>query len=963
MTQARSPWRRAWPGVIMAAAMGAGCSSLAPGGDSLAQTPPGQAPSQTSGNTARAAVPAGSPTNAAPACRPDPLQGRPLYLRGSFNGWAANDNQRFAWACTGFELVTRLQGEHRFKLGDEAWSADADFGRRADAPENIAQAQPDAAWGLAAKGGEFTRRFNAGVTYRFRLDMSDQRDPKLSIETCPLAAPPLGETTLYLRGTMNNWAALDESAFRFSCDAYYLNLTLTGRHEFKIADAGWAEKSSFGLGSGSYLAEGGGNVERWFNGEHTLRLAWAGGRPELSIGPRTFADPTAKTITDPIALSLRFDSRHAQLKQPFGAVLAGSAVSFSLDAAAGVQALTMVVERRRLEGNQEVLAYEPLARVPMAKTRQADGSERWQATHRFADIGIYGYWFEAQIGGQKFAYQNNRASIYWTREKGAGGLGEVDELPANLGGIRRFRQTVYAADFSVPDWAQDIVYYYIFPERFRNGDKANDPQVGRDRYKTHGIERHKSWNERPYRPGSGDGSDTVHNNDFFGGDLAGIIEKLDHIRELGANTIYMTPIFQAPSNHKYDTADFTKIDPAFGDEATFRRLTSEAHKRGIRIILDTSLNHVGSDSIYFDRYGNFGNRGAFSGSKVQPSSPWAKWFSFDTTQSNPDKQFKGWVGITDLPELDKSNPEYRAFAFGNADSVMKRWLDAGADGWRMDVAPFVPDDFWRAWRKAIRAHKPDAFTVAETWFDSSKFFLGDMFDSTMNYIFRNAVMAYAAGGSAKELVQNLELMREAYPPQAHHALMNLLSSHDAPRALHVYGHTAENRDAAVKALAQQRLLLSVFLQMTYPGAPTVYYGDEVGVTGGEDPFNRATFPWADEGGQPDGALHAQFKRLIAMRRTHPILRRGELFAPLYVDDHVVVMLRRLGQQWALVAINNSAQARTLSLPLPAGSPALGWGVLDPLAPASAAPTSIAAQDGALRLDVPPLFGRVWLVGR
>jgi glycosidase len=895
------------------------------------------------------------------------------------NGWVADEAARFVWVCNRFELVMRLKGEQRFKVGDEGWSADADLGRTPSWPDAL-RPVPAQALGTALRGGDWHLNFPAG-SYRLQLRMNTasitphaNTNPstaaaELRIDACPSDPPPLGETTLFLRGTMNNWAALEDSAFRYSCDAYYLNVDLKGRHEFKIADAAWGARTSFGLGqSATYLAEGGGNVEHVFEGEATLRLAWAGGRPELSIGPKSFADPQARTVRDPVALSLRFDSRDVAHKRPFGAVLLGSTVAFELEALPGVQALTLVVEKRRLEGNQEVLAYEPVARVPMQKRLVGQGpqaKERWSASHRFdAGIAVYGYWFEAQIGGQRFAFQNNRSNVYWTREKGAGGAGEVGELPANLGSVRRFRQTVYAPDFTVPDWAQDIVYYYIFPERFRNGDKGNDPQPGRDRYKTHGIEKHARWNERPFRPGSGDGSDAVHNNDFFGGDLAGIIEKLDDIRALGANTLYMTPIFQAPSNHKYDTADFTKIDPAFGDEATFRKLTAEAHKRGMRVILDTSLNHVGSDSIYFDRYGNFGGQGAFSGSRVNTQSRWAPWFSFDATQKDPDKQFKGWVGITDLPELDKGNADYRAFAFGNADSVTKRWLDAGADGWRMDVAPFVPDDFWRAWRKALRAHKPDAFTVAETWFDSSKFFLGDMFDSTMNYIFRNAVMAYANGGKASDLAQQLEMMREAYPPQAHNALMNLLSSHDAPRALHVYGQGSETKDTAAIALARQRLLLSVFIQMTHPGAPTVYFGDEVGVTGGEDPFNRATYPWPDEGGQPDVGLREQFQRLIAMRHAHPILRRGELFAPLYADGEVLVFARRLGNQWALVAWSNAREPRTLRLRLPEGMPASGWrawqleaGTAGALAPRDEPGTT---ADGARLLHVPAMGGRLWL---
>ena len=873
-------------------------------------------------------------------CRSDPLGGRALYLRGGFNSWNAADDQRFTWACNRYVLVTRLAGEHPFKIADEGWSADADFGADPSQPQR-----------LVPRGRDMRQRFQG--SQRFTVTMDDPKNPQLTIEACPADAPPLGGTTLFLRGTMNNWAALDDYAFQYSCDAYYLNVDLAGRHEFKIADAGWKDSSSFGAGTGAYLKLGGGNVAHRFSGEHTLRLAWAGGQPELSIGSKSFADPNAKAITDPVALSLAFDSRAAAHKAPFGAVVAGTAVDFAIDALPGVEALALVVEKRRLEGNQEVLEYSELARVPMQRSPGPGGEERWRASHRFAEIGVHGYWFEARIAGRTYAFQNNRQSVHWTREKGAGGAGEVAELPSAKGAIRRFRQTVYAADFKVPDWAPDIVYYYIFPERFRNGDRSNDPQPGVTRYRNTTVELHRNWLDKPWRPGSGDGSDKVFNNDFFGGDLKGIIDKLDHIRDLGANTIYMTPVFKAPSNHKYDTADYTQIDPMFGSNADFERLTREAARRGIRVIPDTSLNHVGSDSIYFDRYRNHRSGGAFEGARVQKDSPYASWFRFDDTQSDPDRKYRGWVGVTDLPEIDKSSRSFRDFAYGRPDSVMKQWLDRGAAGWRMDVAPWVPDDFWREWRSAIRGHRADALLVAETWFDSSKYFLGDTFDSTMNYIFRNAVMEFANGGKASDLVTQLEHLREAYPPQALYALMNLLSTHDQARALHVYGWQDEARDPpATVQLAKQRLLLSTFIQMSYPGAPTVYYGDEVGVTGGEDPYNRATFPWPDEGGQPDMALHAEFKRLIAMRQQHAVLRRGSIEAPAHVDDSSVLMWRRLGASWALVGWNNAATARRIELALPAEAPADWVDALDR--------SPVRAANGRITVELPPRFGRVLL---
>ncbi len=885
-----------------------------------------------------------SPTQAAAvladtSCQAQPLGGRTLYLRGSFNSWNAAESQKFTWACDRYQLVTRIRGPHRFKVADEAWSADADFG------------QGKASQQLKLKGPELQQLFT-GV-HRFTMTMkSANSDPVLRIEDCPADAP-LGQTTLFLRGSMNNWAALDDYAFKYSCDAYYLNVNLPARHEFKIADAAWQEASSFGSSASADLLAGGtGNLSHSFTGEHTIRLAFPGGRPQLDIGAKTFADPAVQAVTDATALSLRFDSRALADKSPFGAVPVGSTMDFHLSAVPGVQKLTLVIEKRSMEGNQERLDYTEVARLAM--TRSSQGSqERWSASHRFTEVSVYGYWFQAEIGGQTFIYQNNADPIFWTREKGSGGLGEVADKPAAAGTIRRFRQTIYAHNFKVPDWAPDIVYYYIFPDRFRNGEPRNDPQPGVARYHDRTVELHKNWLDKPWRPGSGDGSDTIYNNDFFGGDLQGIIDKLGYIQDLGANTIYMTPIFKAASNHKYDTADYKTIDPGFGSNEDLIRLTSEAARRGMRVILDTSLNHSGSDSIYFDRFGNHQSAGAFEGGRIRADSPYASWYTFDAKQSKPDKQYKGWVGVSDLPELNKASPSFRQYAYGAADSVMKRWLDRGAAGWRMDVAPWVPDDFWREWRTAIKQHRPDALTVAETWFDASKYFLGDMFDSTMNYIFRNTVLEYAAGGKASELYRNMELMREAYPAQSFYALMNLLSTHDQARSLHFLGWQSDKDTPEVIARAKQRFKLALFFQMTFPGSPAVYYGDEVGVTGGDDPYNRAPYPWADQGGQPDTELLAEVKRLIKLRKDNPVLRRGSIEAPLLLDDHVIVLGRKLGDQLAISASNNSEVPQTVAILLPEGFHAVAF-------TEALTGVSVQAVNGKLALSIPALSGTVLL---
>lgn len=765
---------------------------------------------------------------------------------------------------------------------------------------------------------------------------------------------PLGDATLYLRGNLNQWVAQDEHAFEYRCDAYYLNLTAQGSQEFKLADESWTSNLTFGANGQGVLTRGAnGNLRRDFSGEHTLRLGFdSAGAPQLEIGPKRFTPTLPLPITDRAALSASFDSRSPASKTPFGAQPRGSELSFRIGSdVPGLKRVTLVVERRRLSGNQEQLGYEPLARIAMTPAPRGRGTS-FSAKYRFADIGVYGYWFELETAEGRYALQNNKDAIYWTREKGSMGAATVERLPDNLARVRRYRQTIYAPDFNVPGWARDIVYYYVFPERFRNGDKTNDPRPGggrpQDRYQDRDVERHASWNEKPFKPGTGDGSDSLHNNDFFGGDLAGLTSKLGYIKSLGANAIYLTPVFRAPSNHKYDAADYKQIDPAFGTNDDFVRLCAEAARLGIRVIPDTSLNHVGSDSPYFNRFGNFPAGGAFDNGRINPASPYASWFKFKPEETDPDKQYQGWVGVVDLPEIDKDAPSFRAYAYRDADSVTNYWLDLGAAGWRMDVAPWVPDDFWREWRQAVKAKKPDALTVAETWFDASKFLLGDMFDSTMNYIFRNAVLDYAAGKSARATYANLELVREAYPPQALYALMNLLSTHDQARALFHFGYK-DDGDADALKLAKQRLRLAVLFQMTYPGSPTIYYGDEVGLGGGEDPYNRAPYPWADEGGRPDRTLLSDFKRLTRLRHELPVLRHGSLSAPLYLDDHVVVLARQDGKTWAVTATNNSLEPRTVRVRLPFTASRLRDGLSG---------KSVAVSNGELKLTVPALFGRV-----
>ncbi|WP_427982241.1 glycoside hydrolase family 13 protein [Agarivorans sp.] len=900
----------------------------------------------------------GENTNAR-QCVANPFEGTNIYLRGGMNSWAANEDYQFTYMCDRFELVSELSGEMEFKVADENWSTTSNWG--GDDTTEFSEDQP---LSLVLDGANLSYAFDG--TYKLILDATASAEaPSLSLQSCTDA--PFAQT-LYLRGDMNSWAASSEYAFSYYCDGYYLNVDLADSYGFKVADEGWAETTSFGgdpaseavlteqqdysLLSDSNAAASTENLNYDFDGAYTIKLTFAddGSMPVLNIGPQTWVQTGVLEVTNSIALSAHYDSRQLANKTPFGAVPAGDNVDFSFTADSGIESAELVIESRKLEGNQDILEYTEITRIPMVAS-EAGEQQRWQASYTFENVQVYGYYFVFHVAGESYVLQNNNLAVYETAERGAGGEATVAYLPEDSKAIRRYRHSSYVPDFTIPDWAKDAVYYYIFPERFRNGDTSNDPTPGVDSYHGDNIEFHSNWIDTPWVPG--DGSDEIYSNDFFGGDLAGIIEKLDYIKSLGANTLYINPIFEAPSNHKYDTSDYENIDDNFGSNEDFVRLCAEAEARGIRVILDTSLNHSGDDSVYFDRYGRFDGVGAFENEQVRSDSPFYTWFEFFPEETEIEKQFTGWVGYATLPEIVESEG-WKAFAYRNEDSVMNQWLDRGASGWRMDVAPWVTNEFWRDWRTHVKAHDPQALTVAETWFDASKHLLGDMFDSTMNYIFRDAILDYAAGEPANELYHNFELMRENYPPEAFYGLMNLLSTHDASRALYQFGYNSADQDSAVIEQAKQRLKLAVLFQMSFPGAPSIFYGDEVGVTGGEDPYNRAPYPWADQGGNPDDQLLADFKALIALRNNNPILRRGSIDAPVYVDENCIVLLREYNGAYALTAFNNATEAKTLNLSVAQ----LANSQLQDLINNNS--TVTVAEDGSLSLNVPALYGTVML---
>ena len=609
--------------------------------------------------------------------------------------------------------------------------------------------------------------------------------------------------------------------------------------------------------------------------------------------------------------SLYFNSRDTFCKSPFGSVPKETEVTLRFVSRKNdLSSVNLVISKHEAVETCGLEKYNEFQTIPMDKESTNDGKDYWEVTFKLDEIGVYGYHFELYKNeNNSLIYGNNRNKINvpFVHVNGTGGEGQIsqpgeDKLPYKL--------TVYSTDFQMPSWTDKMVIYYIFPDRFKNGNKELNPTVGKTKfYGNKDIEFHTNWGDPfPYVPGK-DGSDKHHCNDFYGGDLEGIIQKLDYIKSLGVNLIYINPIFQAASNHKYDTADYLTIDPHFGDIDTFRKLVAEADKRNMHIVLDTSLNHSGADSLYMDRYGKYNSHGAFENEIIRKESPYYDWYDFNEKETSPDKMYRQWANSS-LAELNESD-SFKDFAFREKDSVMKYWLSHGISGWRMDVAPWVSDEFWREWRKEIKKAYPDAFTVGEIWFDSSKYLVGDMFDSVMNYIFRQAVLEFASGENAEHVMDKLEMLRENYPKVAFYRLMNLISSHDLPRAIWELGY--KNYGDQNYEEIKNKFLLAVAFQFTYPGAPTIYYGDEIGMTGGEDPYNRGPYPWEEDGcNYGDMQLIEKFKTFGEMRNKHPVFATGEI-RTIYNNEHIIAFERWNDKERAIAMFNNGNENVSFSI--------------------------------------------------
>ncbi|MBQ3557300.1 MAG: DUF3459 domain-containing protein [Oscillospiraceae bacterium] len=573
-----------------------------------------------------------------------------------------------------------------------------------------------------------------------------------------------------------------------------------------------------------------------------------------------------------------YDSRDRRYKTPYGAVTSGTKVDLRLR------------PRRQLGFSRAVL----LARFEM------DGN-------RVCEIPMP--WVSTELGYDCFAGQldtGDYVGLVWYSFR-------LERLDGECMELGEYQLTVYDGGEAVPDWFGQGMTYQIFPDRFFR-THTPDPagMVG-------GRSVHQSWDEEPeYRPNE---KGEIRNRDFFGGDLAGICEKLDYLKKLGVETLYLCPIFEAAENHRYGTADYSRIDPMLGDENDFRVLCDGLHKRGMRLMLDGVFNHTGYVSRYFNGDGAYDTIGA----RQSEDSPYRCWFNFSQW---PDK-YESWWGIYSLPAVNENDPSYRRFIFGGEDSVVRRWLRAGADGWRLDVADELPDDFVHGIHQAARAEKPDAVVIGEVWEDGStkiaydvrrRHLLGGHCDGLMNYPFRTALLDWLRGGNAANFMETMETLREHYPPFAYYSAMNAMGTHDTLRVLTLLGAgdgagMSRDEKATSRLSADRRkrgkdlLKAGAAVLFCFPGSPTVYYGDEAGMEGYEDPFNRRTFPW----GKEDKQLTRWFTALGKLRKTLPALRKGDI-RYLAADGSLLAFVRTEGKQKILCAANAGEDEATLPLP-------------------------------------------------
>ncbi len=571
-----------------------------------------------------------------------------------------------------------------------------------------------------------------------------------------------------------------------------------------------------------------------------------------------------------------YNSRYEEYKKPFGAVKAGEEVSFTLRVPPEVKSRTPMLFLQPDGGEPQQHALQPAG--------AENGRELFTVTLTAPPTGLYFYWFDLWIDYKKL-YR---------------GLFSGSEIRTDEGA--KWPLLVYDPEFKTPQFARSGVMYQIFPDRFFEGDP----------------DKQRLYSERVYRQDKQNepyfwGEEKTYGNltqDYFGGDLAGIEKRLPFLKSLGVTIIYLNPIFEAHSNHRYNTADYMKVDPYLGTNEDFRRLCTAANDIGIKIILDGVFSHTGSDSLYFNKEGRYPSVGAWQG----PQSPYRNWYFF-----HPDGNYDSWWGFDTLPNCNKHNAEFRSFIAGEG-GVVDYWLGLGASGFRLDVADELPDDFIEEIRCAVKRNGQDNLLIGEVWEDAvlkegwgsrRRYFWGGELDGVMNYPFRTAILSFLQSFDALEFSNAVMNICELYPPMALASCTTHISTHDTARAITaIKGEPQENHDRSwqsVQRLSREQyhlgitcMRLAFVLQFTLPGIPCVYYGDEIAMQGYADPFNRGYYNWTSG----ENRLIPLMIELSALRRQCPAMQSGSLRF-IEAKNGLLVYQRESGEAKMAVAVNCS----------------------------------------------------------
>ena len=586
-------------------------------------------------------------------------------------------------------------------------------------------------------------------------------------------------------------------------------------------------------------------------------------------------------------MRILYNSRESRFKTPFGTLLPEQTCTLHIHVPIPVQADYVACE----------LLHEDMSAaqvVKMEKETTKGAYVIFRGEFTISTPGLYFYFFRVctREGCFRLFKQGEDTNME------AGDLWQVSCVPA---------------DFHTPDWAKGALIYQVFPDRFYKSGECD--LTGK--LKPYTV--HDGWDEevgwRPTRDGR------VLNNDFFGGNFRGITEKLPYIASLGATILYLNPISMAFSSHRYDTGDYKVPDPMLGTQEEFSELCRQAHKLGIRVILDGVYSHTGSNSRYFNRDGTFDDLGAYQSRE----SRYSGWYTF---YAWPDS-YRAWWNFDTLPTVNKMDPDFVRYIITDEDSVVAHWLRLGADGFRLDVADELPDEFVKLLYDRVKEVKPDALVLGEVWEDASNkiaydqrrtYFTNAELDSVMNYPFRTAILNFMRGSdSGSNLKEAVLSVAENYPPEVVLCNMNLLGTHDTPRILTALvddfdGSRAEKAKRRLSRTnletARRRLMMAAFLQYTLPGSPSLYYGDEALMEGYKDPFNRRTYPWGHE----DRELVTYFSRLGKLRQEQEALRLGDIqfftaedrhlgYTRTYQGKTVKVYVNRNSDPWDIPAGN------------------------------------------------------------